>query len=214
MSTSESASQRRKTHWESAYTVKAPTSVSWYQARPTFSLDWIGRVAPERDVPIIDVGGGASRLIDHLLDAGYSALSVLDISAAALAHARERLGARAARVKWYESDVTAFRAPQPFRVWHDRAVFHFLTDAADRARYLDVLRASLAPGGHVIIATFALDGPLQCSGLDVVRYDAAGLAKTVGDEFVLMEDARESHATPAGKVQSFTYARFQRRADI
>ena len=156
----------RKEHWERAYETSGPTDVSWYQTRPTRSLELIAATQAPRDGGILDVGGGASTLVDFLLEDGYTNLAVLDVSAAALARARERLGQRAADVQWIEADVTAFQPPTRFAVWHDRAVFHFLTAAEDRRKYVAALQSALPPRGHVVIATFANDGPEKCSGLE------------------------------------------------
>jgi SAM-dependent methyltransferase len=201
-----------KSHWESIYTSRAPTELSWYQARPLLSLQLIRATGIGKDQPIIDVGGGDSVLVDCLLEAGYTRLAVLDISAAALARARQRLGPRAASVQWLEADVTGFRPPHSFALWHDRAAFHFLTEASDRQRYVRVLREALLPGGHLIIATFAPQAPPRCSGLDVVRYDAAKLCAELGEDFELAESCEETHRTPWQTTQQFLYCRFRRRS--
>src|SRR5437016_9550391 len=165
-----------KAHWESIYRNKLPTQVSWYQLHARRSLDLIGRVSPPPGGAIIDVGGGASTLIDDLLDAGYHDLTVLDLSAAALAVARGRLGARANAVRWAEADVLNASLPRAgYSVWHDRAAFHFLIEPADRARYLAKVREAVRPGGFVLVATFADDGPSRCSGLEVARYSPEAL---------------------------------------
>lgn len=195
-----------KIHWEAIYQTKAPTQVSWYQAHPQLSLDFICRTGVALDAPIIDVGGGASTLVDHLLAEGYANLTVLDISHAALERARERLGDLASKVTWLEQDVTRAELPEnQYAVWHDRAVFHFLTDASARARYVQTVRSAVKPGGHVIVATFALDGSPRCSGLDVVRYSAESLHDEFGQEFQLLESAQETHQTPFGTEQKFVY---------
>lgn len=198
-----------KQHWEAVYQHKQPNEVSWFQTHPEYSLALIKNAGVMPAQAVIDVGGGASHLVDQLLAAGYQDVSVLDIAAAALTHAKTRLGAQAAQVTWLESDVTAFNPPKQYALWHDRAVFHFLTDAADRARYLEVLNAALQPAGHVIIATFAPDGPEQCSNLPVERYDADKLQAVLGAEFSLLETQSEAHQTPTGKVQHFLYFRLQ-----
>ncbi len=197
----------RKTHWEGVYRDKSPLNVSWYQREPSQSLDLIGRSVANTTAAIIDVGGGASLLVDRLLDLGYQHVSVLDISARALAHARARLAERADQVEWIESDITLFRPAHRYALWHDRAVFHFLTDANDRMAYVDTLRRSLLSGGHAIIAAFAIGGPTQCSGLDIVQYDAAKLMRELGAGFELLEERSELHITPAGKEQKFSYFR-------
>ena len=199
-------------HWEQVYESKTADAVSWFQARPNTSLAFIADSGLSPNAPMIDVGGGASTLVDHLLDLGYTNLSVLDISAQALAQAKVRLGAvRARRVHWLVQDVTRFVPPQPYALWHDRAVFHFLTDEAARSAYLTALRRSVAPGGTVIVATFATDGPAQCSGLQVARYDANTLSALFGSEFERMATARDMHVTPWGSIQAFTYLRSRRR---
>jgi SAM-dependent methyltransferase len=160
--------------------------------------------------PIIDVGGGASRLVDSLLADGFSDLTVLDVSATALQRARDRLQSAANRVTWIEADITTWVPPRRFRIWHDRAVFHFLTDAPDRRRYVAVLRAALAEGGDVVIATFGIDGPERCSGLPVRRYDGAALAGELGAGFALLCAEQERHVTPSGTVQPFLYCWFRK----
>jgi SAM-dependent methyltransferase len=161
---------------------------------------------------VIDIGGGDSRLVDHLLARNHRCVTVLDVSRAALDRCRARLGDQAAHAHWIEADVTGPWSSPPMDIWHDRAVFHFLTDAGDRARYVAHLRDVVKPGGTVIIGTFALDGPERCSGLPVCRYDAAGIGAELGDGFALVEDVPESHRTPAGTVQKFNYGRFVRAA--
>lgn len=199
---------KRKQHWNQVYQTKALDDVSWFQTRPANSLKLIEATGLGKDEGIIDVGGGASVLVDFLLDTGFSKLAVLDISAAALEHARQRLGRRASLVEWCEADVTAFNPSRRFGLWHDRAVFHFLTDKADREKYVQTLKRTLMPGGHVIIATFALDGPAKCSGLEVARYDAPSIGLELGAEFQLAEQASETHFTPWSTEQKFSYFRF------
>jgi 2-polyprenyl-3-methyl-5-hydroxy-6-metoxy-1,4-benzoquinol methylase len=193
----------RKEHWEAAY-ADGPSEVSWYQPRPEISLELIGATGASLEAAILDVGGGASTLVDCLLDAGRLSVAVLDISASALAQARTRLAARASLVTWFEADVTKFDPPSRFAVWHDRAVFHFLTAPEDRRAYVDTLMRALQPGGDVIIATFAPDGPLKCSGLEIVRYDEASIAAELGAAFVLRESRRETHRTPWQTVGGIT----------
>jgi SAM-dependent methyltransferase len=193
-------------HWERVHRHSAPAELSWFQREPTVSLDLIRRVAPDLDAPIIDVGGGASTLVDALLEAGYRNLTVLDLSDAALGIARARLGARAAQVRWLEADVrTVPLASSPYEVWHDRAVFHFLTDPRDRAAYVDSVRSAVRPGGHVIVASFALDGPQRCSGLPVIRYSCESMHHELGASFRQLESVREAHHTPRGTTQAFVY---------
>lgn len=198
----------RKQHWEQVYAQKQPTEVSWFQPRPEYSLSLIAAAAIDKNQPIIDLGGGASRLVDHLLDEGYCDLTVLDISGAALQHSRARLGQRAARVSWLEADATAFEPPKSYALWHDRAVFHFLTDPADREAYRQRLARGLEAGGHLIIATFALDGPERCSNLPVQRYSPETLSAELGTGYRLVETLSEAHITPAQKKQHFVYCRF------
>ncbi|HET7649083.1 MAG TPA: class I SAM-dependent methyltransferase [Gammaproteobacteria bacterium] len=201
----------RQEHWNQVYRTKATDNVSWYQTRPETSLSLIAACGLPADAAVIDVGGGASVLADCLLDAGFTSLAVLDISGVALAHARTRLGDRARGIEWLESDVTAFKPARHYALWHDRAVFHFLTTADDRRRYLDTLCQCLEPEGHVIIATFATDGPEKCSGLDVRRYDEAMMQREFGTGFRLIETRRETHLTPWQSEQRFIYFRFQRQ---
>jgi SAM-dependent methyltransferase len=204
-------SMDRRDHWNRVYQTKAPDSVSWYQRRPDVSLELIAASGIAKDAGIIDVGGGASLLVDHLLNLGYSNLAVLDISGAALDASRMQLGARAVAVEWFEADVTTFEPPHRYALWHDRAAFHFLTSTTDRASYVETLRKALTPGGTAIIATFALDGPPKCSGLDVVRYDEQSIAIELGAEFELLEVRQEAHVTPGKAEQKFRYFRFERR---
>ena len=199
-----------KTHWEKVYQQKPATEVSWYQANPELSLALIGAVGAGRDARVVDVGGGASRLVDHLVEAGYRHVTVLDIAGSALQQARRRLGDRAGQVTWLEQDVSAGLSRHRFDIWHDRAVFHFLTDPVDRSRYLTALGTALKPQGQLIIATFALDGPTRCSGLEVVRYSPETLGRTLGAGYHLEETRVEAHQTPAGKPQHFVYCRFSR----
>ncbi len=199
-----------KTHWENVYQSKAPDDVSWYQRDPGISLKLINHTGLPRDAAVIDVGGGASSLADKLLDLGCTDLTVLDISSAALEHARDRLGEAARRVNWIEADITEFKSEQEFSLWHDRALFHFMTDAGDRSRYIAALNANVAPDGHVIIASFGPDGPKKCTGLDVVRYDAEKLMGEVGPGFELVEQTSEAHVTPWGAKQRFAWFRLKR----
>lgn len=194
-----------ETHWETVHRTRDPASVSWFQSVPTRSLELIRSTGIHASTPIIDIGGGASTLVDHLLAEGYSDLTILDIAPTALVHARDRLGARAARVSWIEGNVLRFIPPRRYGLWHDRAVFHFLTDPADRDRYLEVLKAGLADGGHLILATFGPDGPARCSGLLVQRYSAAELQQVLGTGFHLELSLLDEHVTPAGSRQQFLY---------
>lgn len=202
----------RKSHWDRIYATRQPTDVSWYQPRLLRSLELILACAPPPDARIIDVGGGTATLVDDLLALGFRRLTVLDISGAAIARARARLGPRAEAIQWIEADVTRAALPASgFDVWHDRAVFHFLTGAEDRERYRDLVTAALAPGGHAIIATFGPEGPERCSGLEIVRYDLPGLAQALGPAFVPVEGRTETHVTPSRRPQEFVYGLFRRR---
>lgn len=199
----------RQEHWNQIYQTKGTDDFSWYQRCPDFSLALIAASGVSKDAGIIDVGGGASTLVDALLDDGYMHLAVLDLSGVALGHSRSRLGARANTVEWFEADVTSFNSPHRFGLWHDRAAFHFLTAADDRRGYVATLRRTLQPGGAVVISTFALDGPSRCSGLDVMRYDERSILAELGGEFRFQEFRRETHITPWKSEQRFNYFRFQ-----
>jgi len=193
-------------HWERVYSTKAPDEVSWFRSHLETSLDLIQRAASDRSAAIIDVGGGASTLVDDLLARGYQNLTVLDISLASLEVARKRLGLAAPQVRWLHADVSQHSLPtQSYDVWHDRAVFHFLTAPEDRAAYVRNVAASVKHGGHVIVSTFGPEGPEKCSGLDVLRYDAESLHEEFGSRFTLLESSKESHQTPFGSTQQFLY---------
>jgi len=199
-----------KAHWETIYRSKAPSQVSWYQNHPALSLDFIKRTGIGKAGHVIDIGGGISTLVDNLLQEDYRHVTVLDISAAALQVARQRLGKLAARVIWIEADITQADLPyQAYDVWHDRAVFHFLSRPEDRRRYVQAVQRSVKNGGHVIVATFALDGPSQCSGLDVMRYSPDSLHDELGNEFRLIDSVHEAHVTPFGTEQRFVYVYFR-----
>jgi 2-polyprenyl-3-methyl-5-hydroxy-6-metoxy-1,4-benzoquinol methylase len=200
-----------KAHWDSVYSAKGETGVSWYQSEPHLSLELIREVAPTKHGRIIDIGGGASVLVDRLLDLPFKTVAVLDISETALDKARSRLAKRAERVQWIVADVTKVGDLGTFDVWHDRAVFHFLTDPSDRKAYVELARRTLPPGGHMIIATFAVSGPPKCSDLDVCRYDAASLTAELGERFSLVRETGETHLTPWGSPQPFLYGVFRRR---
>jgi SAM-dependent methyltransferase len=188
------------------YQTKLPTEVSWYQAYPELSLRLIADTGIVADDPIIDVGAGASTLVDYLIMEGYRDITLLDVAHEALELTRARLGPAAEQVTWLDGDVTAFDLPEHrYALWHDRAVFHFLTDEVARRRYVAQANRAVKPGGHVIIATFALDGPERCSGLDVVRYDSAALPQVFGRNFQLVSSVNETHRTPWGSEQRFTY---------
>ncbi|MDP3238946.1 MAG: class I SAM-dependent methyltransferase [Reyranella sp.] len=201
-----------RSHWEKVYTTKAETAVSWYQPHSLRSLELISAAAPDPAAAIVDIGGGASRLVDDLLARGYTDLTVLDVSEAALAKSRLRLGSDAGKVAWVVADITAWHPPHPYDVWHDRAVFHFLTAPETQVAYLAALRAGSAAGSTVIMATFALDGPDSCSGLPVQRYSPETLAARLGPAFSLIQRAEETHETPWGSQQKFSYVAFRREA--
>ena len=204
-----------KDHWETVYATKEETAVSWFQESPSPSLELIEQLKlpmdSAKDAAIIDIGGGASRLVDSLLERGYRCVTVLDVSQAGLDLACLRLGRRASEVQWIVEDVTAWEPSRRFDVWHDRAAFHFLIEASDRAAYVARLTQALRPGGYAIIATFAPDGPEKCSGLPVFRTDEQGLARELGDAFTLVTSRRHDHATPFNSSQRFQFSVFQRR---
>jgi SAM-dependent methyltransferase len=201
----------RTTHWQNVYATKGEAEVSWFQVSPAISLEMIRAANSDHNAGIIDIGGGASRLVDALLQDGYRDIAVLDLSANALDAAKARIGAAAANVDWIVADATTWRPAKIYDIWHDRAAFHFLTDARDRAAYVERLRTAVAPGGQVIIATFALDGPEKCSGLPVQRHDSASLSAELGPEFELVETRSEIHHTPWQSTQAFQFSRFRRR---
>ncbi len=202
----------RRAHWESVYTEKGEDEVSWFQETPAPSLELIAQVGAIPASAIIDVGGGASRLVDDLIDRGFEDVTVLDLSEAALAAAEARLGSYAAQVHWIVADATVWEPQSSYDIWHDRAAFHFLTEERDRAAYVARLERGLKIGGYAIIATFALDGPERCSGLPIVRYDPASLGQTLGRGFHLVDSRRHAHATPWGADQSFQFSVFCRRS--
>ncbi|MBI5931292.1 MAG: class I SAM-dependent methyltransferase [Chloroflexi bacterium] len=202
-----------KSHWEQVYATKGSNEVSWYQTQPQKSLELIQGTGITHDAQIIDIGGGASTLVDFLLQADFQNVTVLDISAASLHNAQQRLGNAAKRVTWLETDITqATLATDFYDVWHDRAVFHFLTNPADRLAYVQLAKQALKPNGHIIVATFAPDGPTRCSGLDVVRYDPEHLHGEFGEPFELVASYHELHQTPFGTEQSFIYCYCKKRS--
>jgi ubiquinone/menaquinone biosynthesis C-methylase UbiE len=196
----------RKQHWEQVYTTKASDAVSWFQEHADQSLRMIHNTGLGKNAAIIDVGGGTSTLVDDLVAEGYTDVTVIDLSSAALAVAKQRLGLHSNAVHWVEGDITQVKFPiHHFDIWHDRAVFHFLTDPADRNAYVAQVTNSVRPGGHVIVATFAEDGPEKCSGLSVMRYQPESLHAEFGDAFRLLIHEKEAHHTPFGTVQQFIY---------
>lgn len=202
----------RKAHWERVYTTRSSTEVSWYQAEPTLALDMLRTMGAGPTTAIMDVGGGDSTLVDAVLAEGLGRITVLDLSGAALARARARVGPQSDEVTWLEGDITTAVLPaDSFDVWHDRAVFHFLTAPEDRARYAAAAATALRAGGIALIATFAPDGPTRCSGLEVERYTPEGLARELSDQFTLVRGVYDVHRTPAGGEQRFSVATLRRR---
>ena len=198
-------------HWQGIYATKDAAEVSWFQPTPEPSLRMIHKTGLEAGAHIIDVGGGASSLVDELLDSGFR-VTVLDIARNALDVARSRLGPRARDVNWVVADITRWRPTEQFDLWHDRAVFHFLTEPEQRAQYIGALKAGLAPGGWLVMAAFAPTGPERCSGLPVHRWSAPELQAELGEDFEMVESAAETHETPWGSQQAFTWTLFRRVA--
>ena len=195
-----------KSHWEHIYETKDVTDVSWFQPRAVLSVRLIEATGLDPTARIIDVGGGASTLVDDLLSNGYSEVTVLDISGAALQRSKDRLGQRAGSVTWVEADITQANLPEDyFDLWHDRAVFHFLTDDTDRAAYVQTVQRCVKTGGHIIVASFGPGGPEKCSGLNVVRYNPESMHDEFGDDFELVDSTTETHHTPFGTDQEFVY---------
>jgi trans-aconitate methyltransferase len=210
----------RSQHWEQVYGRQSPETVSWYQKSPAISVSLVRAVDPPTDARIVDVGGGASTLVDNLIQMGFRDVTVVDLAAAALETSRQRLagqgfqGHQGAEIRWLVQDVTSWQPDRVFDIWHDRAVFHFLVEERDRRGYLAALDAGLRSGGTLIMATFAPDGPEKCSGLPVRRYSPETLAAELGAGFSLVETRFEDHTTPAGRTQRFVYCRFQKASRI
>lgn len=200
----------RTQHWENVYQTKCSTEVSWYESNPKQSLDLILQVAAETRGRVIDIGGGQSFLVDRLLDAGFSHVAVLDISQTAIEVTKARLGNRASQVEWIVADITERDSLDDFDIWHDRAVFHFITDPVDRKHYVSLLKRSLPIGGRFVVGTFAKGGPEKCSGLPICQYDAATLQAELGPSFEPVECSQYLHTTPAGKPQLFFFGVFKR----
>ena len=200
--------RNRKDHWERVYQKQSPTEVGWYQAYPERSLQLINNSCMGTSYRIIDIGGGTSKLSEHLLDQGYTKLTVLDISGNSIEKAISHLGEKSSGINWIEADVTKYSFNEQYDVWHDRAVFHFLTEAEERKGYLHSLNQALTLNGHLIIATFSLDAPLKCSGLSVARYSPETLHNELGDNFNLVEYFLQDHVTPSGVSQNFIFCRF------
>lgn len=194
----------RRRHWDDRYSASSPDGVSWFQERPAVSLELIAAAGPHRTASLIDVGGGAARLVEYLLADGWSDITVLDVSDVALDEARARVGPNP-RVQWIEQDLLAWHPSRRYDVWHDRAVFHFLVNEGERQKYREVMSEALAPNATIIVGTFAIDGPRQCSGLPVARYDAEALVSTLGTTFEVLATKNEEHVTPDGNTQPFTW---------
>ena len=208
-----SVSRRRRDYWDGVYADSREETVSWFQTNPEPSLAMIDAAGADTDSSVIDIGGGASRVVDHLIGRGFHDLSVLDVSGRALERARMRLGRAARSVSWITADVTRWKPHRRYDIWHDRAAFHFLTEQADRLAYFSCVKAAIARGGHVILATFAEDGPLSCSGLPVMRYSPESLSGQLGLGFELRAFHSDLHETPGGARQSFQFSLFQRVRD-
>jgi SAM-dependent methyltransferase len=192
-------------HWDRVFREKADDETSWYEPTPDQSLSMLDRLAVGPDASVVDVGAGRSRIVDALVSRGHDDVSVLDVSAESLARSQRRLGERAEQVEWIVADVRTWQPHRRYDVWHDRAVFHFLTEPDDRAAYRDVLRSALTPGGVLIVATFAPSGPTHCSGLPVTRYGPDDLAEVLGPDLLVLDEREVSHTTPWGKPQPFTW---------
>jgi SAM-dependent methyltransferase len=202
----------RTQHWENVYQTKNSTEVSWYEPDPKQSLDLILQVAGESRGRVLDVGGGQSFLVDRLLDAGFSHVAVLDISQTAIEATKARLGERASQVEWIVADITQHDSLGDFDVWHDRAVFHFITDSEDRMHYVELLKRSLPIGSHFVVGTFAKGGPEKCSGLPICQYDAATMETELGPSFEPVKCSEHLHTTPTGKPQQFFFGVYKRIA--
>lgn len=200
-----------KNHWDNIYATKTSDQVSWTQAIPETSLDFVHNFKVEKDAPVIDVGGGESRFVDFLLDEGYSDITVLDISEQALQNTRKRLGEKASKVTWIISDVTTFRPSRQFKVWHDRATFHFLTTATQIAQYVQIASRALSRGGYMAIGTFSDNGPAKCSGLNIKQYSEESLNQTLSNFFTKIRCITEDHITPFQTIQNFLFCSFKRR---
>lgn len=200
----------RRAHWDAVYAQRRPNEVSWYQEHPERSLEVITTLVRDPAAAVIDVGGGSSRLVDGLSEAGFTDLTVLDVAAQSLRNAQDRLGTAAGRIEWLVEDVLTFRPWRQYTLWHDRAVFHFLTDEADRAAYLETVDHAVVPGGYVAIATFAADGPEECSGLPVQRYSSSLLSEALAPVCSPLGFEHEVHVAPSGEEQHFLYGQFRK----
>lgn len=198
----------KQSHWENIYTHKSPQEVSWTQGKPLLTLSWIESLALPKNAPIIDVGGGESHLVDYLIDMGYSDLTVLDISQAALKRSQERLGSKANLVQWIQADLTTFQPNKKYSLWHDRAVFHFLTQKEDINTYTNMV--STAVDQYLLMSTFSKEGPLKCSGLPITQYDIESISSNFSAAFELLQQDQELHTTPFDSTQAFIYALFKK----
>ncbi len=203
--------KNRKDHWEKVYKSKELDELGWYQEKPLPSLNLIEKISPQTDAKIIDVGGGAYFLVDYLLEMSFENLTVLDISETALEKAKLRLSGKAAKVEWVHQDIVRFQPTEKYDIWHDRAVFHFLTSKGDIAKYVTVVSASVVKNGHFIIGTFSVDGPTSCSGLNIVQYSKESMLDTFGQTFRLEECFRHDHVTPYGNKQNYIFCHFIRK---
>jgi len=199
----------RKKHWDTIYTNKTPSEVSWTQETPSLSLSMIESLALSKDAPIIDVGGGESQLVDHLLTMGFTDLTVLDISAEALERSKKRLGDKATQIDWIVADITSFKPKRNYTLWHDRAVFHFLTEKDSIEYYTNMVRENV--GEHLLLSTFSLDGPQKCSGLPIKQYSASSLNAVFSASFDLIKSSEEIHNTPFETTQAFIYCNFKQK---
>lgn len=197
-------------HWEKVYKTKNTDEVSWFLPKPTLSLDLIKKLSVNLDDFIIDIGAGASNLVDELITSNFKNVSIMDISQTALEHTKNRLKDKGSKIEFLVGDITKITLPKnKYNIWHDRAVFHFLTQQEQRNDYIAQLKSSLAKNSNIIIATFSKSGPQKCSGLDVIRYDPKSLSEELGSDFELIEYVHESHETPSGNIQDFVYCNFK-----
>ncbi|MDG4651038.1 class I SAM-dependent methyltransferase [Chryseobacterium arthrosphaerae] len=201
-------SSEHKNHWENVYETKNPDQVSWTQAKPQTSLDFISSFGLGKEARIIDIGGGDSNLVDFLLQEGYENITVLDISSKALEKAKERLGDAAAKVKWIATDITAFEPAETYDIWHDRAAFHFLTTREQVSKYIGIAEKSIT--GFMVLGTFSKNGPTKCSGLDIQQYDEESLSSEFESGFEKIQCLTEDHTTPFGTVQNFVFCSFKK----
>jgi 2-polyprenyl-3-methyl-5-hydroxy-6-metoxy-1,4-benzoquinol methylase len=201
-----------KSHWENIHSTKSNTDVSWYQATPVTSIDFIESLGVPKDAAIIDIGGGDSFLVDHLLALGYTNVTVLDISAAAIAKAKERVGDKSKQVKWVVSDINEFDSTENYDVWHDRAAFHFLTRDEEISKYVRTVYNGLNPFGTLILGTFSENGPTKCSGIEITQYSQESMVQLFSESFVKIECTNVDHTTPFDTVQNFTFCRFKRKS--